>query len=562
MNLSRDYVSIPKRLIYDLRDNQLALALYMLVARLYLIHQQPIPLSRGDIQQLDPSTKVGAIKRALDRLVDNGWLTETSGVKQHYTPNWGQTRDNHPYPWVCGAPVLGCPQYIWSSAVRIDRALLDVFVGKFTPHVRNPLVERYVTTPLLSLREVGGYICAASGFAVEQQIAVELLRWGLLSDGKAQPVPDSTVVLALASQRATPDHGQLTDAAWRKLGWLGTPITPEEPLVEATPLLFVPKHLIGEQIGPQIGPQIGSGTSFQPAFRAPESEEVPLDNQASNMAGIQGNLRYSRDTTPYPHTANGGGDNSPPVEKLPTKQRDVADTQLNTPTAQLLRSLHVYPASIAEFAQMPTEVVERAIVYARSEPMIRGVPNMVITMLRRHRDEGWTIPTVANSAWSSADITAYTNGIHGDLFKRGSDLSGIRVELGRVMPIQATETARTVVELERDLHTRLLLCCSRSDHRLIRGIQMRVIDGVTVLYCASPTDRVKVVTTLMPPLRQAVAELGLPLPIRIADGRPHEVDSPVSAFALPNATNRNVDWNREPLRSNTPLLGPDATVTL
>lgn len=98
MNLSRDYVSIPKRLIYDLRDNQLALALYMLVARLYLIHQQPIPLSRGDIQQLDPSTKVGAIKRALDRLVDNGWLTETSGVKQHYMPNWGQTRDNRGQP--------------------------------------------------------------------------------------------------------------------------------------------------------------------------------------------------------------------------------------------------------------------------------------------------------------------------------------------------------------------------------------------------------------------------------------------------------------------------------
>ncbi len=126
MNLSHNYISIPRRLVGDLRDNPLAVALYFLVARLYLIHQRPVPLSRGDIRQYDPEVKVGAIKRALDRLVAEGWLSEHAGYKRSYTPNWGSAKSGAIHSWHIGAPLLGCPMHIWCAAVRGDRNLLDV----------------------------------------------------------------------------------------------------------------------------------------------------------------------------------------------------------------------------------------------------------------------------------------------------------------------------------------------------------------------------------------------------------------------------------------------------
>jgi hypothetical protein len=70
--LRENYLSIPRRLIIELRDNPLAIALYAFVARLSLIVQAPIPLSRGDVGKYDPSTKQGAIKRAFDRLIAAG----------------------------------------------------------------------------------------------------------------------------------------------------------------------------------------------------------------------------------------------------------------------------------------------------------------------------------------------------------------------------------------------------------------------------------------------------------------------------------------------------------
>src|SRR5688572_30775207 len=111
MDLTHDYLSIPKRLIIELGDNLLALALYCWIARLYLVMQSPVPLSRSDVQKFDPSTKPGAIKRAFDRLIDGGWLIETDGYKGRYTPVWGKRRGTGaPYPWKIGEDALGCPR--------------------------------------------------------------------------------------------------------------------------------------------------------------------------------------------------------------------------------------------------------------------------------------------------------------------------------------------------------------------------------------------------------------------------------------------------------------------
>ena len=53
-----NYCPIPQRLLADLRDTPLAIGLYALIARLYLIYQAPIALSRDDILRYDPEAQI------------------------------------------------------------------------------------------------------------------------------------------------------------------------------------------------------------------------------------------------------------------------------------------------------------------------------------------------------------------------------------------------------------------------------------------------------------------------------------------------------------------------
>ena len=111
MSLTENYLSLPRRLLIELRDTPLALALYFFIARLYLVQQTPIPLSRTDIRTFDPTARSGAVKRALDRLVQAHWLRETSrvGAKSTYVPVWGTSRAGAAYPRKIGADRLSCP---------------------------------------------------------------------------------------------------------------------------------------------------------------------------------------------------------------------------------------------------------------------------------------------------------------------------------------------------------------------------------------------------------------------------------------------------------------------
>src|SRR5689334_6797671 len=82
-----EYVALPQRLLTDLHDTPLALGLYALVGRLYLVHQAPIALSVPDVLRFDPSLSRGAVLRAFARLVRGGWLIEHAqpGHKTRYT---------------------------------------------------------------------------------------------------------------------------------------------------------------------------------------------------------------------------------------------------------------------------------------------------------------------------------------------------------------------------------------------------------------------------------------------------------------------------------------------
>ena len=79
--LDQDYVFLPQRLIADLQANPAAIGVYALIARLFLIYQEPIPLSAADLQRYDPTLSYGAARGALQRLVALRWLTDQSGHK-------------------------------------------------------------------------------------------------------------------------------------------------------------------------------------------------------------------------------------------------------------------------------------------------------------------------------------------------------------------------------------------------------------------------------------------------------------------------------------------------
>src|SRR5581483_4240522 len=78
--------------------------------------------------------------------------------------------------------------------------------------------------------------------------------------------------------------------------------------------------------------------------------------------------------------------------------------------------------------------------YAQAEPGIESVPGWVVEALRRYRDEGWPIPEPRTRQNGLAgrdrpiDIEAYTSGAYGDLFRLGSDTSGLRVSFFDTAP--------------------------------------------------------------------------------------------------------------------------------
>src|SRR3954471_23361425 len=151
MGLSENYIPIPTQLAMDLRDNPVAIGLYALVARLFFVVQEPIPLSRADLRRYDPSLREGTAKRALDRLIADGWLIETRGHKSSYLPSWGRTREGADRAWRI-APRLGCPQHIFTT--RLDEGIFDRYMGKLMPHSRlSATVSRYISAPLLGLRD-------------------------------------------------------------------------------------------------------------------------------------------------------------------------------------------------------------------------------------------------------------------------------------------------------------------------------------------------------------------------------------------------------------------------
>lgn len=411
------YVAIPIRLIEDLRGSPIAIGVYALIARLYLITGTDVPLSPRDLALFDPTLSYGAGRRGLTNLDDDRYAiaSAASGGKTRYRPTWGHV-NGRPIPWERSGDCLGRPRHI--RAVRIDDRLLDLCMGRLRPHgTHRAVVERYFTRPLLGLRDIGLYALALAGVPVQSDTLAGL---GLLTtDGSPLPLPDDRTVLAVASQRAAreQDGPALTTAGWRYAGF--APATPRPP--SGLPLFFVPEGAIGGVIAGGIDEVIASPPAGEGETTASGRQDSPLATVAVGSYGCTDSDRGNESSTTTQNdsheTGCGGGVSETPtrirtrplaqesrVEQAtrvlpqegalaPAESRTsrvaralVADAPKDgdhtTATARLLRSLGVRSDVAARLASHPVARVEALIAEARGRTNIHSLAGWVVSALR------------------------------------------------------------------------------------------------------------------------------------------------------------------------------------
>ena len=269
------------------------------------------------------------------------------------------------------------------------------------------------------------------------------------------------------------------------------------------------------------------------------------------MAGTPGILSETSESPPDPparRQRGGGGDHHA------KKEIDHGAAQPETATARLLRSIQAFPKSIEELADLPVELVGRAIAYAESEPGIESIPGWVVEALRRNRDAGWPIPAPRTrqigmtSRDRPLDVAHYTSGAYGDLFRRGSDTSGLEdcfvdreerafgsLSAGALAPapeesyVQGesfTETDAVIDEadapanclppesaddaLTREIQAELRMRCGRQRGRVIEGLRVHVASGTSLIICATFADLDIVQRELIGALQHILGRLGAP----------------------------------------------------
>lgn len=516
-SLTANYIAIPRRLISDLRDNPLAIALYYVLARLYLIEQKPVPLSRGDVQRLDPSLKIGSIARALDHLTDAGWLLETPGYKSGYRPSWGQSRTGQAYVWQIGTRLLGCPDGLWSTAVRISCDLLDVFVGKIQPQPRFPAEvhgyfisaeQRHVA--LLSMLDIGSYIRCSAGMASTPTQALH--SWGLVRDGQAQPI-FATTTLTLASQRTSISGYQLTNAAWHRLGFSWErPQTTSAAMDSGQLLIFLPNEriapLIEGRIAHQIGDLIGQVPPADTQRSAAACGQTPSSHAQPPMTWNQKDLIDSKEPT-----TKGGGSLSDVDRRRPTEPKRQAD-QIYAPESHqisltdgmiMLKNYGVQSATrLRALAGMPAVQIEPIISYARERQL--GPGWVVQTACRAQAGEPLSELLYRPPQHIPVDWAEQAR-ISSDIARRGDDLTGL----------DCTEHEPSLAELLDQLRQDLCMCHERIYHRVIQKLSFCVAADAVYIQCQSVADRMTVLNIFMPALRSIVQDLGLPATICVTD---------------------------------------------
>jgi len=540
------YVRVPQRLLTTAVYHPLLVGVYSLVARLFLVVQAPVPLSAADLTRYDPSLSRGAAQRALNRLVDDGWLIADArvGQKSTYVPTWGWVNGT-PLPWKIGAPCFDRPRHV--RAVCLDLRLFDLFFGKLTPHPkRAAVITSYFTAPLLSLSDVGSYALLLSGLP---GATPSLVDWGIARDEQPLPLPDDEIIMSQVSQQRLykDDAVTLTGRGLQKLGL----VVQQKSTDTARPLFFVPPEVIDNWPIRMPTNVIDRKDDDEVGFAAFQSQKATGLPPSSGITWeSMGTPRNQEESPPTPPARRQGGGGDHPADQ----EINCGAARPETASARLLLSINAFPSSIEELATMPVELVGQSIAYAESEPGIESIPGWVVEALRRHRDEGWPIPVPRTRQNGLAgrdrpiDVEKYTSGAYGDLFRRGSDTSGLddssvdRQEGAFVSPSADalaksleesyvrgeafTDTNAAIAEagpsadclppesaddaITRQIQAELRLRCGRQRGRVIEGLRFHRADDTTVIICAMFADMDIVQRELIGALQHILGRLGAP----------------------------------------------------
>lgn len=549
------YCAIPQRLLCDLHDTPVAIGIYALVARLFLIEQRPVPLSRADVQRYDPSLKVGAVKRALDRLVDCGWLvaaTPDGQRKQRYTPTWGRIK-GAPLPWRMDTPCLGRPRHI--VRLLLDRSLLDVCMGRIIPHATQAAtITRYVTAPALGLADIGSYALALAGMPRE---TAGLLRLGLVRAGQAQAVPLQARLLALISQRALLEQaGQdlaLTTSGTRKLGVGAAP----EKAERGQPLFFVPPGLIGNLIGGLIGTSIGSAGVSEDVISASESAKTREKMPPAGITWDSGNQANQATPPPNPPaqiSTGGGGDRSatkrkPKERASRSAEAQPAEAKPESEAIQLLKTINVLPEQIDELSSLSAETILLAIRDGQARPGVRDLAGWVVKLLRTHRDHGWTIAPPAESRRSEGPRAERPEDLR-MAFARyaAAQEAERRAGLPEDAPWFAPEPARlnlpdALPKLWNELQAALKAQLPRAEFSLIRHATLQSVErGVATIQAPNQTVKAALEDRHLSMLRDLIGlHVGEAIEVRVALN-PHAPTPRPAPVAQPAETEGRPSW--------------------
>lgn len=497
-----NYSPIPQPLLANVHDNPLAIGLYALVGRLYYVAHEPIPLSVPDVLRYDPGLSRGAVLRALKRLVDGGWLLASMrrGHKTRYVPTWGRVKETA-RPWQIGQPRMGRPGHI--QRLPLDRALLDVCMGRLIPHpVEAAPIIRYITMPALSLADVGSYALTLAGLPRE----TSALRWlNLVHDGQARPLPDDARLLAIISQRSLiPDESgklhrmELTTSGMRKLGMAPAPAQSDEE-GHAQLLFFVPPGMIGSLIRPMIGSMIGSTGEVPAESSAAVSPETRSAGRPSEITWESRDYRDSGIPPPPPSTSGVGGGGEAPIEQrensgnTPTESKGGKSKLLAVPDTEatrLLKTINVLPEQLIELAELPIAIVEAAIADGKARDGIRDLAGWVVKLLRTSRDYGWKIhPPHPRADSPEALNAAFARYAAQQELERRAGCDGEQPEV--VCGPAPDEPKDEQVRVWNDVQAALRLQTTRQDFDtwLHPARLHRVQDGVAVI--AVPNARIK-----------------------------------------------------------------------
>ncbi|HEU4327549.1 MAG TPA: hypothetical protein VFS21_30700 [Roseiflexaceae bacterium] len=213
------FLVAPIDLLQKFSGRPLVPGIYLGLARLGEVAQQPVPASRADLAAWcgpDVTRDTGlatGIKRAIDDLRPLGWLaTETGpGRKLWLAPAWGLGRDGRARAWRWSRRDRGRPERL--RFVRVPLELFDLYLGALYPDPDDPArSESLFDQALLQLADIGAYAQRLAGVRVAPARLVRLKHLGLVDERGIPQPPRSRqelLQLALGGQLTTLVDGEL-----------------------------------------------------------------------------------------------------------------------------------------------------------------------------------------------------------------------------------------------------------------------------------------------------------------------------------------------------------------